>query len=63
MRNNSTFVISKQVGRISNAWKLVKKMFPKATIGRYTRADLWDGWGTMLHHDINYYFEIHYDIA
>lgn len=55
---DTTFVISKSVGGIGYAWKIVKAEFPNDTIGRYTKGYAYDGHGSMLFHDINYYFQI-----
>lgn len=58
MKEDITYVVSKDVGGISQAWKIVKIKFPTEKIGRYTKDYTYDGHGSMLFHDINYYFQI-----
>jgi hypothetical protein len=53
-----TFIISKDVGGISMAWKILKQKFPKNTVSRYSKNWEFDDHGSMLFHDINYYFQV-----
>jgi len=56
--NSRTYVVSKKVGLISTAWKMVRFRFPKSefAVYRYSKEDLFDAHSAMLFHAENYYF-------
>ncbi len=53
-----TFVVSKAVGGIGQAWGIVKTQFPHNVVHRWTKSFKRDANGTFLFHDVNYYFDI-----